>query len=88
MNFIHNITIYPASLKGNQLDPRMDFNKPFMMICFDHIVEPETDERIIKAVEQRFKDLPVSAVKLEPVREILTSRREITSSFKEKISLS
>jgi len=82
---IHNITIYPSSLKGNQLDPRLDYNKPFMIVCFDYIAEPETNEKIIRAVENKFKDTESD---MESVREILTSRREITSVFKERISLS
>jgi len=88
LNFIHNLTIYPEKMEGNQFDPRMDYNKPYMIVCFDYIQEPETDERIIKAVEDKFNDLPeFEDMKIKPVREIITTRQEITTSFKERMSL-
>jgi hypothetical protein len=89
LNLIHKLTIYPAKIGGNQLDPRMDYNKPYMLICFDYIREPEKDESIIRAVEDEFKDAPeFEDMKIKPVREILSSRQEITTHFKELISLS
>ena len=89
LNLIHKLTIYPEKMEGNQLDPRMDYNKPFMIVVFDYIQEPETNERIIRAVEDKFKDLPeFEDMKIRPVREIMTTRQEITTSFSEKISLS
>jgi hypothetical protein len=89
LNLIHKVTIYPSRLKGNRLDCRMDENKPYMLIAFDYISEPETDERIIRAVEDEFQDLPeFKDMEIRPVREILTTRREITTTFKERISLS
>jgi len=76
-------------MEGNQLDPRMPENKPYMLIVFDYIREPEKDERIIRAVENEFKDAPeFEDMKIKPVREILTTRQEITMMFKERISLS
>jgi hypothetical protein len=90
MNFIKNITIYPTSLADFQLDCRSPFGKPFMLICFDYIREPETNEKIIRAVEERFNDVSFDDMKIKPisVREILTTRQELTSIFKPELSMS
>jgi hypothetical protein len=89
LNLIHKVTIYPSKIKGNRLDCRIPENKPYMLVAFDYIQEPETDEKIIRSVEKMFKDLPeFEGMKIKPVREILTTRQEITTSFKEKLSLS
>lgn len=90
MNFITNITIYPTDLKDFQLDCRSPFGKPFMLVCFDYIRESETDEKLIKAVEDRFNEVDFDDMKIKPVsvREILTTRQTITTIFKPKLSLS
>jgi hypothetical protein len=90
MNLITQITIYPADLNDFRLDARSPFGKPFMMVCFDYIREPEKDERIIRKCEDRFNDVDFNDMKIKPVsvREILTTRQTITTIFKPKISLS
>lgn len=89
LNLIHDVRIYPSRINGNLLDCRMAYNKPYMLVSFDYIRDPETDERIIREIEEQFKDDPeFEDMKIKPVREILTTRQEITTSFKEKLSLS
>jgi hypothetical protein len=61
-----------------------------MLIAFDYIREPETDERIISKIESEFQDVLFDDMKIKPVsvREILTTRQELTTIFKPEISLS
>jgi hypothetical protein len=89
-SFIYEVKIYPHKVKGNLLDCRMDYNKPYMLVSFNYIHEPEKDERIIRSVEKRFRDLPeLEGEKLPTVREVLTApSHETTTCFEEKISLS
>lgn len=89
MELITNIIVYPSSLTNNRLDARCPWNKPFMLIAFDYIREPETNEAIIKEIEQTFKDtFDNMTIKPISIRDILTSRQKLTTYFKNKISLS
>ena len=88
MNLITKITLYPASLTDFQLDCRSPFGRPFMLIVFDYISEPETDERIIRDIEDKFKDFDDMKIKPVSVREYLTTRQETTTIFELKLSLS
>ena len=90
MTPISNITLYPADLADFQLDCRSPFGKPFMLVCFNYIRVPETNERIIKDCKDRFVDVDFEDMKIKPVsvREYLTTRQETTTIFKPKLSLS
>jgi hypothetical protein len=61
-----------------------------MFMAFNYIQEPETDERIIRKSEDRFNEVSLEdmEIKLVSVREVLTTRREETTHFEPKLSLS
>jgi hypothetical protein len=90
MTFISNIILYPDNLNDFRLDCRSPFGKPFMLVSFDYIQEPETNERIIKDIEDRFQDVDLSDMEIKPVsvRKYLTTRQVVTTIFKPSYSLS
>lgn len=88
MELITNIIVYPSNLTENRLDARCPWNEPFMLVDFDYIREPETNERIISEIESEFVDFEDMKIKPVSVREILTSRQTITTYFETKLSLS
>jgi hypothetical protein len=61
-----------------------------MLVVFDYIQEPETDERIIREIEDKFQDVDFDDMKIKPisVREYLTTRQETTTIFEPKLSMS
>jgi hypothetical protein len=90
MTLISNIFIYPDNLKDFRLDCRSPFGKPFMLVSFDYIQEPETDERIIRDIEDRFNDVTFEDMEIKPVsiRKYITTRHVETTIFKPSYSLS
>lgn len=90
MEFITNITVYPSSLTGFRLDCRTPDNQPFMLVSYDYTQEPETNERIIREIEDQFRDVELDDMKIKPVsvRQYLTTRQETTTYFETKLSLS
>ena len=89
MNLISQIIVYPSSLTNFRLDCRFPFGRPFMLMAFNYISEPETDERVIRKMENTF-DIAYDDMAIKPisVRQYLTTSHEETTYFKEKISLS
>ena len=86
MELFKNIIVYPSA--DNKLDCRPPTLDAYMLVCFDYIQEPETDEAIIKNTEDRFHGVDFEAMKIKPVSEQLRTRNTHTTFFKEKISLS
>lgn len=87
MEFITNIIIYPSNLTDLRLDCRLPYNKPYMLISFDYIREPETNEAIIRKIESEFVDFEDMKIIPVSVREVLNEKIK-TTYFKEKLSLS
>ena len=98
MNLFTSIIVYPSDLTTMRLDLRTPDNEPYMLVCFNHILDPETDEKIIRKVEKAVNEIAeicdmknnisFEDMKIKPIRDQLTKKHETTTYFKELISLS